>query len=66
MLKNKIFPYQQYIAILDYFNQIICFLNQTACQDSSNVPRTLNPRGTKNRMKKHSVEIRQTAMGFKQ
>ena len=51
------------VAKLDYFNQID-FLDQTACQDSSNIPRTLNPRESKNRTKKHGVKIRQTDMDF--
>ena len=52
------------VAELDYSTQIIGFLDQTSCQDSSNVPKTLNLRGTPNKMKKHGVKIRQTAMGF--
>ena len=52
------------VAELDYNNQIIGFLDQTACQDLSNVPKTLNVRGTPNRVKKRGVKIRKTAMGF--
>ena len=61
---KKVKKFFDEVAELDYFNQIIGFLDQTACQDSSNVPKTLNLRGSKNRMKKHGVKIRQTAMGF--
>ena len=61
---KKVKKFFDEVAELDYFNQIIGFLDQTACQDSSNVPKTLNIRGFKNRMKKHGVKIRQTAMGF--